>query len=257
MAQNENNILPPFSGNSQQFDAAVTAQQQFDFEQQTLSTTADITLTVNNIIDGTIPIPIDVVNVAAPNYPTGKWVSIYAGNGPISSNFVNNGTNRGRIYWCLAVLPNDTTIDQIAVRSIVTNATDLIRLGIYSDVLGVPSQLVVDAGTVTITAIGTRAVSLTPLTLQAGRYWVAVVFQTAATTTGAITGFQAGYTAPLYKYADSSLTALGLGATNPCFYTAATTYVAGGLPASTAGIIFVDTPGAGLTNGPLVALRAG
>jgi hypothetical protein len=256
MAQNENNILPPFSGTSQQFDAAVTAQQQFDFEQQTLATTADITLTVNNIIDGTIPIPVDVVNDAAPNYPSGKWVSIYAGNSATSTNFVNNGTNRGNIYWCLAVLPNDTTIDQIAVRCVVTNATDLVRVGIYSDVLGVPSQLLLDAGTVTIASLGTRAVSITPRTLQAGRYWVAVVFQSAATTSGAITGFTAGYTAPLYKYADNSATALGIGATNPCFYTVGATYTSGGLPASTAGIIFVDTSGTGLTTGPLVALRA-
>lgn len=258
MAQNENNILPPFSGNAQQFEASVLAQQQFEFEEQVAQTTADINLTITGITNGTIPVPstVNVVNVAAPKYPSGKWVPIHAGNSATSTNFVNNATNRGNIYWCLAVLPNDTTVDEMAVRCAVTNATDLVRLGIYSDVDGVPSSLIIDAGTVTIATATTRIASITPTLLTAGRYWLAVVFQTGATSTGAITGFTAGYTAPTYKYADNALTALGPGATNPCFYTVGGAYTTGALPASTAGIIYVDPNGTALTTGPLVTMRA-
>jgi len=243
---NVNRLLSPFSAPDVQFSPTILAEDA-----------AEAAIDLSNINIPEPIIPVDVVNAAAPYYPAGKWVPVYAGNSATSTNFVNNGTNRGNIYWCLAVLPNDTKIDQMAVRCVVTNATNLVRLGIYSDVNGVPTKLIVDAGTVTITSSTANSVaSITPITLEAGRYWLAVAFQAAATSTGAITGFTAGYTAPLYRYADSALSALGSGATNPCFYTTGSAYASGGLPASTTGIIFVDTPGTGLTSGPLVTMRA-
>ena len=270
-----NPILPPVSDASVQFntDALAKKDQQAEVAvdtAQTTATTAQTTATtavtqsttnttnITNIISGTqtiSPASHFHADIATPKWPASKWIPCFRGVTSTSSNFINNGTNRGNIFWCLAVLPNGATVDQIAVGVAVTNATTNVRLGLYSDLDGVPNTLLVDAGTVSIATGGTKTASLGTLSLAKGRYWMAVCFQSAATTAGAISGWTCAYGPPVYKYADSAVSALGSGAVNPAFYTTSAAYTTGALPASAAGLPFVDTAGTGLQYGPSVTMR--
>ena len=271
-----NPILPPVSDASVQFntDALAKKDQQAEVAvdtAQTTATTAQTTATtaatqsttnttnISNIISGTqtiSPASHFHADIAAPKYPASKWIPIFRGTSATTFSFANNGTNRGNIFWCLAVLPNGATVDQIAVQTSVANATTNVRLGLYSDLDGVPDALLVDAGTVSIASLGIKTANIGPLALSKGRYWLAVCFQSAATTAGAINGFTGTSGAPVYKYSDNAQSLLSLSfATHPAHFTISGAYTSGALPASAAGLLFVDTAGTGLSYGPLVTMR--
>jgi hypothetical protein len=251
-----NPILSSVSDPAVQFNTDALAKKDQEAEVAIEATAADVT----KIIGGTQTVSPDShfhAEMLTPKWPAGKWIPIFRGYSATSSNFVNNASNRGYIHWCLVVLPNGARVDQIAVATAVTNATTNVRLGLYSDLDGIPDKLIVDAGTVSIATGGLKTANIGPLTLKKGRYWLAVCLQSAATTTGAIFGWQSpGALPPLYKYADSATTALGSGgATNPTFFSATAAYTTGGLPASAAGLLFVDTSGTALGYGPSVTMR--
>jgi hypothetical protein len=272
-----NPILPPISDSSVQFNTDALAKKDQEAEvavdtAQTTATTAQTTATtaatqsttnttnITNIISGTQTISSAShfhADIAAPKYPAGKWIPIFRGYTAVASNFVNNGTNRGNIFWCLAVLPNGATVDQMAIQTAVTNATTNVRLGLYSDLDGVPDTLLVDAGTVSIATTGIKTANIGPLVLGKGRYWLAVCFQSTATTAGAINGFTSQTAGPsVYKYSDNAQSLLALSfATHPAHFTISGAYTSGALPASAAGLPFVDTGGTGLSYGPLVTMR--
>jgi hypothetical protein len=249
-----NPILSSVSDPSVQFNTDALAKKDQEAEVAIDATATDVT----NIIGGTQTISSDShfhAEMLTPKWPASKWIPIFRGYSSTSSNFINNGTNRGNIFWCLVVLPNGAIVDQIAVGVAVTSATTNVRLGLYRDLNGAPNGLIVDAGTVSIATGGVKTAAVGPLTLKKGRYWLAVCFQSAATTTGAISGWTNAYGPPMYKYADSAVSALGSGAVNPTFYTISAAYTSGALPASAAGLPFVDTAGTGLAYGPSVTMR--
>ena len=271
-----NPILPPVSDASVQFntDALAKKDQQAEVAvdtAQTTATTAQTTATtaatqsttnttnITNIISGTqtiSPASHFHADIATPKWPASKWIPIIRGTSATTFSFINTATNRGNIFWCLAVLPNGATVDQMAIQATVTSATTNVRLGLYSDLDGVPDALLVDAGTVAIATLGTKTANIGPLALSKGRYWLAVCFQSAATTAGAIQGFTGTSGHPIYKYSDSALAALSFAAaTHPAHFTISGAYTSGALPASAAGLPFVDTGGGGLSYGPLVTMR--
>lgn len=77
-----------------------------------------------------------------------------------------------------------STFDRISITSgtAVTNPT-AVRLGIYTAVAGKPSALVLDAGTVNITAINTNYTITISQSLTVGWYFLVAVNQTAASVT--------------------------------------------------------------------------
>jgi hypothetical protein len=77
-------------------------------------------------------------------------------------------------------VPEATTFDRIAMRSVTVTGTPLVRLGIYTNANGLPSTLVLDAGTVSVTSSGTTFQITISSTLQAGFYWLAFNHQSAA-----------------------------------------------------------------------------
>jgi hypothetical protein len=79
--------------------------------------------------------------------------------------------------------PTTTTLDRISILSGSTfSGTGLVRLGIYQNTNGMPSTLILDAGTVAPTAANTAYEITINQTLSAGLYWLAVNSITAATT---------------------------------------------------------------------------
>jgi len=84
-----------------------------------------------------------------------------------------------------ALLINE--IDEIvAVSGFLGTAT--VRLGIYADTSGIPSTLVLDAGTVSATAANATYQITINQTLSTGFYWLEFCQQSTAPTTGAYSG---------------------------------------------------------------------
>lgn len=85
--------------------------------------------------------------------------------------------------------PKTTAFDRIGInviRAAVAGSAPAVRLGIYKDdgSGGVPGALLLDAGTVTITATGTQVITISQ-TLVPGRYWLGFLYThtTVPTTT--------------------------------------------------------------------------
>lgn len=80
-----------------------------------------------------------------------------------------------------------STFDRISITSgsAVTNPT-AVRLGIYTAVAGKPSALVLDAGTVNITAINTNYTITISQSLTVGWYFLAAANQQAASVTNIV-----------------------------------------------------------------------
>jgi hypothetical protein len=68
-----------------------------------------------------------------------------------------------------------TTFSEIGLQ-VTAAGTGSVRLGIYENGDGEPSDLVLDAGTVAVTSTGVKTISISQ-TLEAGWYWLASVFQ--------------------------------------------------------------------------------
>lgn len=80
----------------------------------------------------------------------------------------------GQAQFARVHVPAQTPFDRIAVNITVPPGTaGTARLGVFSDVAGLPSALLLDAGTVDILAggAGVKAIPIS-LTLQAGVYWL-------------------------------------------------------------------------------------
>lgn len=110
--------------------------------------------------------------------PTAYYSSNYSvQNSPVFTA-VNN-----RTYYVPFVVYRDVTFDRTRV---MTNSTysgnGVTRMGIYADGLGIPSTLLLDAGTVATSAALTTYEITISATLSAGLYWLAVCQQTAPTT---------------------------------------------------------------------------
>jgi hypothetical protein len=87
-------------------------------------------------------------------------------------------------YYTPFYLPESTTFDRIVIRASTFTGTAVVRLGIYNNSGGKPTTVVLNAGTVSVTAGGTSYTITISQTLSAGWYWLASNMQTAGTTNG-------------------------------------------------------------------------
>lgn len=76
------------------------------------------------------------------------------------------------------IVPTDMTVDTIGCEVVTTpgSAGSVVRLGIYDDVDGVPTNLILDAGTVDTTTTGVKTISISQA-LSAGVVWCCAVPQ--------------------------------------------------------------------------------
>ena len=261
-----NPILPPVSDSLVQFDPE--SLKQSDQDQQADIKNVDKQVTINknsitNIVNGTTAVPVaphehNFDLLIAQDIPTGKWKTLTVPNQITPPpNFAASAANYGYIFFAPLVVPKELTIDQIGVRSVVANATSVLRVGLYNEVNGRPDTLLLDAGTISVaTPLGEKTISAS-YTFDPGRYWAAAVWQTAQTT-AAINGFSVVAGGAYHIYHHSLPSALGGGSANPCFVTSANTYTSGGLPATTTNgtILQAWTSTNGLNYGPGLAFRA-
>lgn len=128
------------------------------------------------------------------------WICDLAG-GPITQSQLANGVG----YFCPIWVPQTTTIDKIAVTSVqVAGSTGaVLRMAIYNDDgTGLPSSLIVDAGTIAATTTGHKMIALgTPVQLAAGMYHLCVFCQGAPTTAPTISSFNGALGAAVGRYA--------------------------------------------------------
>jgi len=98
------------------------------------------------------------------------------------ARFDTSSVTNGRLYYEPFFVPVATSFDRLAfVTAAASGVTSgVVRLGIYNNNAGVPSSLVLDAGTVTTTAAATYQITISQ-TLAAGFYWLAFVQTTAPT----------------------------------------------------------------------------
>jgi hypothetical protein len=86
-------------------------------------------------------------------------------------------------YYSPFFVPISTTFDRLRIRTASSFAgTASVRLGIFNDTNGVPSTVVLDAGTVSATASSTNYSITISQTLSAGMYWLAANSQTVGST---------------------------------------------------------------------------
>ena len=100
-----------------------------------------------------------------------------------------------RAYYSVIYIDQTTTIDRIAIRTSATfSGTGSVRLGIYNHdySTGLPSTVLLDAGTVSATATSTVYEITISQSLNAGFYWVVMCQQGTAPTLGSYTANSAG-----------------------------------------------------------------
>ena len=131
---------------------------------------------------------------------SGRYYRTLTNITPIASTYSTNVTRYTPIF-----IPSTTTYDRIAIRTASTfSGTASGRLGIFNNLNGKPDTVLLDAGTVSITAAATVYEITINQTLAAGFYWLAFNSITAAT---ANTYFAADSTgaAVSYMYSFSTL----------------------------------------------------
>lgn len=108
----------------------------------------------------------------------------------VSGYYYTSATNNSNVnatnnvaYYIPFFVDQTTTFDRIACRTGGSfSGSGVVRLGIYNDTQGLPSTLVLDAGTVATTVTNSPHEITINQTLSAGIYWLVFVSQTAATT---------------------------------------------------------------------------
>jgi hypothetical protein len=103
-------------------------------------------------------------------YQSGSWL-----NPPGNYNNVPSALNSLNVF---PMILGVTTTFQGAAVYVNTASSTLCPIAIYgSDSFNMPSTLIANLGTVSLSATGARTTTFSPLTLQAGVYWVATVSQ--------------------------------------------------------------------------------
>lgn len=108
-------------------------------------------------------------------FNNGSFVAVAWSN---SGTLISNGTVRYTPFVFAVDIPMTSMVINVAAAASDVGAS--CRLGIYTSVAGIPSSLVIDAGTVDITTTGQKTLVVSQ-TLFAGAYWVAAAFQTPTT----------------------------------------------------------------------------
>lgn len=105
-------------------------------------------------------------------YRSTYWYESRNGSTITTSVFVQN-----RVYCYPLFVSESITIDRLGVECVTANASTTWRIGIYnSDSNGVPSTVLLDAGTVDTSTIGLKTITVNQ-TLSAGLYFIAGVWQ--------------------------------------------------------------------------------
>lgn len=105
--------------------------------------------------------------------------STYYYNAMLLNNTVTATLNR--LYFMPVFIPATGAYDRLQMRSVsVVSGTSTWRLGIYNDAGGIPTTVVLDAGTVAATAANTNYTITINQTLNAGWYWLAAGLQVAS-----------------------------------------------------------------------------
>jgi hypothetical protein len=108
----------------------------------------------------------------------------------------NQTAVNNRIYYSPIFVDSTTSFDRLAFRTGTTfSGTATVRLGIFENTDGVPSTLILDAGTVSATASGTIYEITISQSLNAGFYWLAFAQQGTAPTTATYFGATSAGTA--------------------------------------------------------------
>lgn len=175
------------------------------------------------------------VAVASPGlgFKTGEYY------GSLVSSASNITMTNNRTYYTPFEVQVSTLFDQILIRSHSNfSGTAVVRLGIYNNANGGPSTVKLDAGTVSVTVLGTSYAITISETLAPGWYWLAANSQTNATTN---------------TFVSSSTHVTGVRPTNAAFNFPCTVWMQDGVSGAFATASgFSET-----TNAPLPALRAG
>jgi hypothetical protein len=114
-----------------------------------------------------------------------------------------------RTYYSPIYISETTSIDRIAIRtSSIFSGTTSVRLGIYNHdySTGLPTTVLLDAGTVSVTALSTIYEITISQTLGAGFYWVVMCQQGTAPTTSSYTGNSTGSGFNLYMQTSATPT---------------------------------------------------
>jgi hypothetical protein len=115
---------------------------------------------------------------------------------PVSSVSANTITHQ-RVYYTPIYISEATTLDRIAIRTssgFIGSTT--VRIGIYNNTNGQPATVILDAGTVSVTASSTTYEITISQSLSAGIYWLAFCQQGSAPTTSSYVGAVASSTVP-------------------------------------------------------------
>ena len=100
-----------------------------------------------------------------------------------------NTVTHQRAYYTPIFISTLTTFDRIAINTASTfSGISTVRIGIYADSSGIPSTLILDAGTVAPTAASTSYAITINQTLATGFYWLAFCQQNTAPTVGTYIG---------------------------------------------------------------------
>jgi len=110
-------------------------------------------------------------------------------------------------YYTPIYIPQSTDFDRLACRTGTFNASNTVRLGIYSDLNGRPSSLILDAGTVSASAATTDYLITISQTLETGVYWLA--FNSISNTTTQFLGVAAAGINAISQLVQSSSTING------------------------------------------------
>jgi hypothetical protein len=111
------------------------------------------------------------------NYLSTYWYESRNGSTLTTSNYIQN-----RLYCYPLFIQETITIDRLNVEVTSNQASTTWRIGIYTpDSNGVPSTLLLDAGTVATTSTGLKTITVSQ-TLTAGLYYIAGVWQGGSTS---------------------------------------------------------------------------
>lgn len=83
----------------------------------------------------------------------------------------------GRMGAVFIVVPRRLTIDRVEINCTTAQAGETLRLGIYDNVGGVPTNLVADWGTVDVSTTGGKSITGLTTVVDPGIYWIAYVAQ--------------------------------------------------------------------------------
>lgn len=139
--------------------------------------------------------------VASPTFPAGGTFAVPSLNyfgARTSQNYSDDPNTNAvyqRLYFIPVIVPDAITVDRIAVECTTAVAAQVARLGIYNaDANGLPSTLLLDAGTVSVGTTGIKTITISQA-LTSQPYYLAIVTQTTSGTS-AYTGLIAADVAP-------------------------------------------------------------